>query len=245
MIRFVWTNRAWALAILPLIIAWACIYAGAWYLATRLAAACHIHEWHKLPDCDGCPVFLGDMQPPTTRPIVQALAPTTAWLLIAAGGTIAHALFGRARRRFVARLLFVVTLILPLTALVMELSCIYDGGGYDGETLHAHRHLMAAVMGPLVGAFMAVGWLRFRAAFLPSLSWRQYVLGWAMLFAVAELLHQTTAAAFHADPTVAGPVIRAPVLPASPTGTCLDCCYHWSEFAEFHNMGNSVVTECP
>jgi hypothetical protein len=210
MIRFVWAHRAWALAIPPLLFVGVAIHVEAWIAATQLAGG-RVLEWHVLPRRVVGMVYFGDFCSVGASPILQALAPTVTWLLIAAAGILAHALWGHTRWPFVNRLLLIVTLVLPLVAIVMELSCIYAGRGFDGSNLYAHRNLVSVVVLPLVTCFIVAGWFRFRASFSQSLSPRQYAVGWTLVLALAALIrHSAMAWALIGVFTSAFPAVRSP-----------------------------------
>jgi hypothetical protein len=181
------------LAIPPLVVAGVAIHVGAWVIAARMTG-CIVEDWRILPWRYGGNVYFGAVEgwcEARRWPLWQALAPSTAWILIATAGTMLNAWKGRTRRAALDRLMFITLLVLPLIALVMELSCAFTRRGSDGEELYAFRYLVAAGVLPLCAAFVAAGWFRFRAVFAPSLSPSQYAVGWTVLLALAAFLRQS------------------------------------------------------
>jgi hypothetical protein len=191
MARFVWKNRWWALTIPPLVFVGVAVHVGAWLLAAVLLGG-QIGDFHILPHAYPGGVSFGDISAGGIHnDVLFALAPSLAWLLIAAVGVAIHAMKGRSKRPTVDRLLFVSLLVLPLVSIAMELACSFSEISSNGFSLHPYRYLFAGSFIAVATSLIAIGWIRFRVVFQPAVSGRQYALGWAILLVLGMLLRHS------------------------------------------------------
>lgn len=169
--------RWWILSVPALILFGVVVHVGAWLLEVRLEGGV-CREFHLWPHRSGPWVSFGQVDCCGYHPLAFAMAPSLAWLLVALGGVWLHARVGRTR---FDKALFVGGLVLPVQAMLMELSTCFVGVSYDGWVLGPLRWVALGVVVPVCAALVAAGWVRFRALFPRALAVRHYVVMWLLL----------------------------------------------------------------
>jgi hypothetical protein len=190
LVRFLWKGRWWLLSVPALILFGVVVHVGAWLLELRLeGAACgDFHVWpHRIV---GDWVSFGQVDCVASHEMAFALAPSLAWLAVALTAVYFHARFGRSRFE---KPLFVGGLVLPVQAMLLELSTCFVGVSYDGVVLRPLRWIALGVIVPVCAALVAAGWVRFRALFPRALAVHHYVVMWLLLSVLCVYLRHSPA----------------------------------------------------
>lgn len=215
LLQFARAHWRWLLLVPPLIVVSVIVHVLAWAVAAWSEGA-RVSGLAFWPTRSAGLVMFGSMKVDGLPPgeVLSSLAPYLAWTLIASIGIVAFAVRSRARSGFVARLAYIITVVLPVVAIVMDLSTFASVAhpGSDAECLHDHRFWVIGVGLLLCTGTVTLGWLRFRVAF-SGLSVRDYAIGWVLLGAVAAL-GRNSASIWSAFSSVA--VDESPLLWAPP-----------------------------